>query len=97
MLISACDDFDFYKMMEGETSTGALRISPISATVEVKTQCRFSASGGKPPYVFSLLSGAGSIDADTGVYTAPETVGNDVVRVTDDTGEFEDAYVTCVE
>jgi hypothetical protein len=93
----ACDQFSFYELMEDPPPSGALRISPISATVEVKAQCLFTATGGKPPYVFSVLSGSGSIAETTGLYRAPASPGQDVVRVTDKDGVFRDAYVTCVQ
>jgi hypothetical protein len=43
----------------------------------------FSAISGKAPYTYSLVSGVGSINAATGLYTAPNTTGDAVVRVTD--------------
>lgn len=47
----------------------------------------FGASGGTPPYVFSIVPGGagGSIIGSTGLYSAPGMVGVDVVRVTDST------------
>jgi hypothetical protein len=36
------------------------------------TVCKYTVSGGTPPYTFSLVSGSvGSIDPDSGAYTAP--------------------------
>lgn len=45
----------------------------------------FGATGGSPPYTFSVLPGGagGSINPTTGVYTSPSTTGVDIVQVTD--------------
>lgn len=59
------------------TSTGNQKVGPS----ETKT---FSAEGGTPPYTFSLVSGEGSIDPNTGVYTATSNTGTtNRIRVTD--------------
>lgn len=53
-------------------------------TVEQETNFTFEASGGAPPYSYSIVSGPGFIDSSTGKYTAPDTLGIDTkVRVTD--------------
>jgi hypothetical protein len=54
----------------------------------------FTATGGKPPYSFARVSGTGSIDAGTGLYTAPPTAGSETVRVTDSKGRRSDAAIT---
>lgn len=45
----------------------------------------FGATGGSSPYLFSVLPGGagGSIGSLTGIYTAPATIGIDVIQVTD--------------
>ena len=54
----------------------------------------FDAAGGFGTYVFSLVSGLGSVDPDTGVYTAPSQDTDAVVQVEDDTGQAALAAVT---
>jgi hypothetical protein len=44
-------------------------------------------TGGTGPYTFLVLSGSGTVDASTGVFTAPRQSGSTVVQVTDATGE----------
>lgn len=41
------------------------------------------ATGGVPPYTFSIVSGGGSINGATGEFTAANTPGRTVLRVTD--------------
>lgn len=58
-----------------------------------KVQTPFSATGGTPPYTFSVLPGGagGTIDPSSGLYTAPQAVNNgpdpalsqDTIQVTD--------------
>ncbi len=43
----------------------------------------FLAQGGWPPYLYSIVSGGGSINSGTGLYTAPNSYGVTVVGVTD--------------
>ncbi|MGZ3774501.1 MAG: beta strand repeat-containing protein [Bdellovibrio sp.] len=72
----------------------ALSLSPATATVVSSMQKSFSASGGVPPYTYSVQSGGGSINAITGVYTAPTTGGSAVILVTDAKNNTATATVT---
>ena len=89
LALSTCDNFDFYGLISG-TATGSaggkLAISPLSATVSVNATCTFTASGGAPPYKFSVV-GSGTIDPGTGVYTAPSGSSSDAVQVSDAAGD----------
>lgn len=76
------------------TVNAALVISPSSQTMSINGSLNFSASNGVSPYTYSLLSGTGSIDASTGVYTAAATAGSAVVRVTDSLGNTSNSSVT---
>lgn len=61
----------------------------------------FLGSGGTEPYVYSVVAGGagGTIDDETGVYTAPAQVSDelseiyDTIRVTDDEGDTADAQI----
>ncbi len=61
----------------------SLAISPTTADVNAGSTRTFVGSGGTGPYIYALVSGIGSIDPDTGVYTAPAASGKAVVSVTD--------------
>lgn len=71
----------------------SVMISPRSKVVAVGNKIKFSASGGRQPYNFTLISGVGSLDAD-GNFQAPETPGSAVIRVTDSMSTQSDAVVT---
>jgi hypothetical protein len=71
-----------------------LAITPTSATVPTGSQTTFGATGGTGPYSFTVVSGVGSINASTGVYTAGGTPGTATVRVTDGLGAMVEAPVT---
>lgn len=74
-----------------------LAITPASIALPASTAqtTTFTASGGTPPYVFSVISGDGTIDASTGVYTvAAGATGTTLIRVTDSAAVTADATVT---
>ncbi len=70
-----------------------LGISPATATLDAGMSKTFVASGGNPPYTFSLVSGTGTVTAD-GAYSTPGAAGTADVRVTDAIGQHADAIVT---
>lgn len=71
-----------------------LGISPDSAYVQTGSSAGFAASGGKPPYQYTVASGGGNVTAD-GIYHAPDNPGDAVVRATDGRpGRQADAQVT---
>ncbi|MGZ6417442.1 MAG: Ig-like domain-containing protein, partial [Pseudobdellovibrio sp.] len=74
----------------------SLGISPATPTVSINTNLTFSAAGGGTPYVYSIVSGGGSINPSTGDFTAPATPSTTVVRVTDSLSHTADATVTIV-
>jgi hypothetical protein len=96
LLLASCTDFSFFSVMDGQIAGGALQISPVAITLVVGTTCTFSARGGSPPYSFSLVSGSGSIDADSGQYTAPGFPASDYVQVQDSQGAVSQAVVTVI-
>ncbi len=73
-------------------------VSPATATVVSGGTQTFTASGGSPPYAWSLTTdGSGStaaITATGGVYTAGTTPGTDVVTATDSVGSTGTATIT---
>ncbi len=76
------------------TVNPALAISPASQTVTVTGTVNFSAAGGVSPYVYSVFSGTGTVNASTGVYTAGASAGSAVVRVTDSLGNISSSNIT---
>ena len=96
-VVSGCDSFvlwDLISATEAIQSDSDLEISPLNSTVAPGQTLQFLASGGESPYIFLVVSGDGSIDAETGLYSAPSLISVDIVRVVDSTGETSDAQVT---
>lgn len=79
------------------TVNPALVISPSAISLSVNGSLTFSASGGVPPRVFSILSGSGVINSGSGFYTAPATTGTATVRVTDSLGTTADSVITLTQ
>ncbi len=90
--LASCAPFELRQILDGPKGK-ALTINPTSTVVLANGTVDFSADGGVPPYVFSLISGGGTLDSSTGLYTAPLTVGTATIRVTDKTGKGADATV----
>jgi hypothetical protein len=59
-----------------------LSVSPVSLFLTKNSEFRFAATGGYPPYVFSLQSGLGTISTD-GEYIPAATSGTAVIKVSD--------------
>jgi hypothetical protein len=87
-LLASCQDFLIYDVF-----LDPLAIDPGSALIYSDESATFSASGGRPAYAFRVVSGGGSIDPDTGVYTAPSAVSDVVIEVTDATGKSARANI----
>src|SRR5690242_7064663 len=74
-------------------NNATLGISPTAVTLDAGMSKSFVASGGTPPYTFSLLSGTGTLTS-AGAYSTPGAAGTADVRVTDAIGQHVDATVT---
>ncbi len=61
--------------------------------VNVNAHAMFTASGGAGGYSYSIVSGEGSIEPDTGDFVAPHYAGTTVVRVTDASDQTADASI----
>lgn len=71
----------------------------LPATISLLTNATqiFTAEGGLPPYSFALLSGGGSVEADSGLFTAPPVNGTSVVVVEDSDGNTAQAFIEIFE
>ena len=87
-LLASCQDFLIYDVF-----LDPLSIDPGSALIYSDESATFSARGGRPAYVFSVVSGGGSIDSSSGVYTAPSAESSVVIEVTDATGKSTRANI----
>lgn len=94
LALAACTDFTLYGVMQGEIPGGTLQISPLAVTLGVGATCDFLASGGSPPYSFALVSGGGSVDAGSGLYTAPAFPDSALIQVQDSKGTTSQATAT---
>lgn len=82
LLFSCQQPFDLTTILDGESGK-SLSIEPSSAIVTINESITLTAAGGVPPYTFSIEKGNGTIESDTGVYTAPSQPGTDIIKVVD--------------
>ncbi len=97
LALASCNNTSFYSVLGNKAQVQKLAISPASTTVPPNGSITFSASGGEPPYTFSVLSGVGSINSSSGVYTAPATPATTIIQVADKQGSTATATVTNVD
>jgi hypothetical protein len=71
----------------------SLTIIPAAISVQVNTTYQFDATGGVPPYAYTVTAGPGSIDS-TGLYSAGGAAGPATVQVTDTLANASTAAVT---
>lgn len=71
-----------------------VQVTPSTLQITTTGVQGFSASGGTPPFTFSVPFGSGSVDS-TGLFTAASP-GTSIVRVTDSSSQYTDAVVTTV-
>ena len=88
-----CKEGTFYEALGDQLAKAPLGIAPVAGTISNGSNLTFSATGGTPPYSYSIVSGPGTIDGSTGVYTSGGG-GAVVVRVTDNNGKTRDATIT---
>ncbi len=104
VLFSSCDQsFNLLDSLNGPEITSlsvedsdSLSLNPLSMGLYIGSNGSFAASGGLPPYTFSLVSGSGSINS-SGVYTAPITAGTGTIEVLDDNGDAQLATITILD
>ncbi|MBX7099751.1 MAG: VCBS repeat-containing protein [Myxococcaceae bacterium] len=96
LALCGCSDFGsaFDKCVAAGGCSSGVVIAPASIQVAVRNTVTFAGSGGVEPYSFSIADGAGSIDAASGLFTAPDQPGVVLVRVTDSASHSADAVVT---
>ena len=87
LIISGCDDFSFYSVLDGSSPDTPKTFSlPDQMSVTVNSTTRIPATGGNPPYIYYLAEGVGVIDNLNGEYTALSVVGYAKITVTDQDG-----------
>ena len=93
--LSGCNNFILKDVLDGK-NTVPLAISPDAVTLLVGESFSFSASGGVPPYTYSVTSGGGVVTPGTSEFVAPVTPEIDCVRVTDSVGGTREAEINVV-
>jgi alpha-tubulin suppressor-like RCC1 family protein len=73
-----------------------LTLAPVEVTIPTSTTQTFTATGGYGGRMFRLVSGGGSINSSTGVYTAPSSPTEAVIEVYDTIGNVIAAYIDVV-
>ena len=94
LLFSCGQTFSLRELVDGPDGK-ALAVSPSSGTVQINGSLLIVASGGIPPYRYTILSGSGNMDDN--LFTALSTPGGVTIRTTDDVGSTQDTILTIVD
>ena len=94
-LTTCKQDFNLEETLDGPEGK-ALTLSPDYAQVGVNGTLDFNAEGGFPGYKYSMIQGTGTIDPDTGLYTAPGTEGTEIISVKDSYGNTKTASIEVI-
>ena len=94
-IMTCTQDFNLEETLDGPEGI-PLSLSPGSAQVSVNDTLDFRAEGGVPDYTYSVISGTGTIDPETGLYTAPGIEGTEVISVKDSYGKVITASVEVI-
>lgn len=93
LLPAGCDEFALVDMFYEHTGED-LAIEPGAAALQPSGTVQFSGSGGAPGYSFRVAEAdGGTIDSETGLYTAPLEPGDFTIEVTDRAGAVSSATV----
>lgn len=76
------------------TTRTSLSLATSSSSTTPGATVTLTASGGSLPYVYSIVSGGGSINSSTGALTLAAVEGTTVARVTDGFGSSADVTIT---
>ena len=75
-------------------TSGSLAIAPLAPAMNLSSALTFSATGGTPPYTFSITSGRGALDAVTGDFFSPTARGTATIAATDRAGQIASTTVS---
>ena len=94
----ACTDTTNTTVKTVYTVTAVLAMTPTNVSVSANQTVGFTASGGAPGYLYSMVSGLGSIDSASGIFSALKLWTGDssssVVQVKDQSNTVVSANVT---
>ena len=96
--LAGCTQMGFYSVLGDKLVVDTLSVGPTNVTVQPGGTITFVATGGNPPYAFSIASVGSAPPAPTlttaGVYVAGSTKGTDTIEVTDASGTVAAATVS---
>lgn len=93
-LVDSSQAVPFFQV--GATRGGSLYIQPSTLTLPTSTSHTFFANGGRGTRTYSIVSGGGTINSSTGLFTSAASGGTTIVRITDAGGATSQATVTVV-
>ncbi len=79
-----------------EPQSDPLQLSVSDSEIAPTETATLTASGGASPYVYSVVSGTGTVDASTGVFTAGATASTVEVSVEDANGDTATSQINVV-
>jgi hypothetical protein len=97
LILTSCGDISLSQLLENQ-EPGELSISPTDAYIPASGTLDISGKGGFKPYMYQNKGTLGSVDPQTGEYTAPSSVAGDYettdIEVSDSFGTTASTTIT---
>jgi hypothetical protein len=90
---SCTQSFNLADLADGPDGK-ALTVSPTASLVQINDSILIEASGGIPPYAYTITSGGGTINDN--VYTASDTPETVIIQIADKVGSIQESVLTVV-
>lgn len=84
-ILSSLYNTDTFQITETPQQLNALTVASSRLRIEPLGSATLSATNGTPPFSYSIISGSGSINATSGVFTATATNETVTIKITDST------------
>lgn len=96
VFLTGCSQISLFTLLSSEQE-GEFRLDDEKINIKEEEEYQISARGGFLPYSYSIISGGGSIDPSSGMYTAPQVVSDYIEVEIESTDRFGTRATTMLQ